>query len=257
MHGAQFERSKYMLVHFNQNRRRQLTSPIQLAGVDIHPSNEARYLGVIFNRGLHFKSHLDYITKKGTKFALTMASVAQTTWGVHYQHVRQLFNAVVAPRTDYAASIWHRLGDRKAPRMTQAGKLTFVQRLAMRAITECYKTTPTSALEVETGLAPAELRLRGKVLRTLTRMQTRPPLHPLKPWINNAMRNCNQATTFTSNLESLIKHYPEYKRPMEIIRPHIRPPWWKPPMTLQIDPKKEDAKKNHECMAKEYEAPQA
>lgn len=79
MHGAQFERSKYMLVHFNRNRRKQLTSPIPLAGANIHPSNEARYLGVIFDRALHFKSHLDYITEKGTKFALAMASVARVT----------------------------------------------------------------------------------------------------------------------------------------------------------------------------------
>ena len=254
MHGAQFERSKYMLVHFNRNSRRQLTSPIGLAGVDIHPTNEARYLGVIFDSQLRFRSHLNYITKKGTKFALAMASIARATWGAHYKHIRQLFNAVVAPRTDYAASIWHRPGDKRGPRTAQVGKLTSVQRLAMRAITGCYKTTPTSALEVETGLPPAELRLRGKVLRTLTRMQTRPPQHPLKSWINNAIHNCERPATFTSNLQSLIKHFPEYRRSMEVIRPYIRPPWWRPPMTLRIDPTKEDAKKYHEFTIREHEA---
>jgi hypothetical protein len=37
----------------------------------------------------------------------------------------------------------------------QIGKLTTVQRLAVKTILGCYRTTSTAAMEIETGLQPA------------------------------------------------------------------------------------------------------
>ena len=67
-------------------------------------------------------------------------------------HVRQLFQAVVTPHTDYAAIVWHRPKDDGSTASTaQIRKLT-IQRLAMKAIIECYKTTPTTAMEMKIDL---------------------------------------------------------------------------------------------------------
>jgi len=44
-HGAQFEPSKYMLVHFTRNTRHDVNIGIQLNDTTILPTNEARYLG--------------------------------------------------------------------------------------------------------------------------------------------------------------------------------------------------------------------
>jgi hypothetical protein len=57
-HGVQFEKSKYVLVHFTRNKRRGTEAPIIMPDITIHPSPEARYLGVIFDQELKFKSHL-------------------------------------------------------------------------------------------------------------------------------------------------------------------------------------------------------
>jgi hypothetical protein len=178
-HGAQFEKTKYILIHFTRNRNLSTDAAIEITGTTIEPSNDARYLGVIFDKKLQFKEHTQYAVKKGTKFALAMSSAAKATWGAEFKYTRQLFTAVIAPRTDYAASIWHRVGDRKAQSIHQITELTKTQRLAMRAITGCFRTTPTAALEYETGLPPAGLRLERKILQSLTRMQTLPENHPL------------------------------------------------------------------------------
>ena len=51
-HGVQFEISKYILVHFTHNRRMETKASVTINGVTIKPSNEAKYLGVIFDQEL-------------------------------------------------------------------------------------------------------------------------------------------------------------------------------------------------------------
>jgi len=85
-HGAKFERTKYLLVHFTRNTRRKTTSPIEITDIQIQPSQEARYLGVIFDKKLRFTGHLQHVAKKGTEFALAITKIAKSTWGAHYRH---------------------------------------------------------------------------------------------------------------------------------------------------------------------------
>src|SRR5437762_8337774 len=65
-------------------------------------------------------------------------------------------------------------------------------------------------------------------------------------WITQALRH--GGPPYMSNLEILIKHYPEYIQPgMEHIAAYIRPPWWKPTVIIAI-PKasKDEAAKAHQ-----------
>ena len=95
-HGVQFEKSKYVLVHFTRNHNWATNAAITIEKVTIEPSNEAKYLGVIFDKELRFKEHLQYIVKKGTKAAMALSSIAKNSWGAQYKYARQLFKAVIA-----------------------------------------------------------------------------------------------------------------------------------------------------------------
>src|SRR5437764_5552810 len=104
-----------------------------------------KYLGIIFDNELCFHSHLQSSVKKGTNAALALFSIAKNSWGAPYKYVRQLYLSVIAPGMDYAASIWHRpTDDGSMASSAQMRKLATVQRLAMKAILGCYKTTPTA-----------------------------------------------------------------------------------------------------------------
>src|SRR5437667_9618630 len=84
-----------------------------------------------------------------------------------------LFQAVIAPRTDYAAIIWHRPKDDGSTAGTvQIRRLTTIQRLAMKATLGCYKTTLTAAMEMDTGLQPSCIRLQSNGLLSTTRIQS-------------------------------------------------------------------------------------
>src|SRR5271169_7105374 len=71
-HGVQFEISKYMLVHFTCNQRMETKASVTVNGITVEPSSEAKYLGVIFDQELRFKSHLQHVVKKAP------------TWQWHY-----------------------------------------------------------------------------------------------------------------------------------------------------------------------------
>ncbi len=116
----------------------------------------------------------------------------------------------------------------------------------MRAITGCFRTAAITAMEHETALLSPQWRLTDKILRTLTRMMTMAANHPIHTWITQALKDGNHP--YISNLENLIKHYPEYIQPnMEHIAAYIRPPWWKLAATTVISiSNKEEAAKEHQ-----------
>lgn len=244
-HGAQFEPSKYVLIHFTHNHRQATNSKITINGNTIEPTTEAKYLGVIFDQKLQFKAHLQYITKKRTSVAMALSSIIKSNWGAQYKYAQQLFTAVIAARTDYGASIWHHPTSDGRTATTQIQKLTTIQRLAMKAITGCYKTTPTAAMEIEAELQPPRIRLQTKVLQVVTRMQCLSANHPLQEWFANALRVRTAAVTHRSNLENILQQYPLMTEKIETIEAFIRPLWWMPKINIEIGESKNKAKKQY------------
>ena len=213
-HGAQFELTKYMLVHFTRKQERSYNekAAIHRGNITINPTTEAKYLGVIFDRKLKFYTHVNHAIKKGTKFALAMSGIAKCTWGAPFRYIKRLYTAVIRPRTQYVAAIWHRPEDyRQSPTIAQTNGLTKVQRLAMKAISGCFRTTPTDVLLYETQLPPTDLELRKQIQKYFTHIPTLPKKHPVANCMRRAkqFRERSQTRTNMSNLEYLITKYPE------------------------------------------------
>ncbi len=128
----------------------------------------------------------------------------------------------------------------------QMGKLTTIQRLAMKAILSCYKTTPTAAMEIESGLQPSWIRLQTKVLLAITRMQSLSAKHPVQEWLTNALRTRTAVITHRSNLENVLQQFPNMTESIETIEPYIRSPWWMLKAKTGIEKTKEIAKNVHD-----------
>jgi hypothetical protein len=90
-HGARFETSKYVLIHFTRAWKRNTTAHIHIGDATIKPANEAKYLRVIFDNKLSFRQHIQYVAKKGTKLGLAISRITKCTWGATYQQTRTLF----------------------------------------------------------------------------------------------------------------------------------------------------------------------
>ena len=129
-------------------------------------------------------------------------------------------------------------------------KLATVQRLAMKAITGCYKTTPTAAMEIESELQPPWIRLQTKVLLTIVRMRSLSPSHPIQEWLANALRTRTANVRHRSSFESTLQQFPLLTERIEAIEPFIRPPWWMPKAKIQVSATKDEAQKLHDELGK-------
>jgi len=253
-HGAQFEQSKYVLIHFTRNCHKATAASVTINGTKITPSNEAKYLGVILDKQLRFKGHLQHAVKKGTKVALGLNSIGKATWGAPYKYIRQLFQSIVASRLDYAAAIWHRPKmDGSTAASVQAHKLTTVQRIGMKATLGCYRTTPTVAMEIESGIMPAHLRLQTKVLGAVVRLHSLSRKHPIHWWLARAKKKVSSGKKIThvSNLENIAKEFPSIMEPVQMIEPFQQLPWEAkadaPTVNNRFPTKKEQRKKIKEA----------
>src|SRR5436309_5046238 len=178
---------------------------------------------------------------------MALSSIAKCNWGAPFKHVRQLFLSVIAPRMDYAAAIWHRpTDDGSAESSIQTRKTSTIQRLAMKAMLGCFRTTPTAALKIESGIQSSWLRLQTKVLLAITRMQTLSKRHPIKEWLLSALRTRTAAIPYRSNLENALHQFPHMCESIESIEPFIRPPWWEPKAMIKIEKTKDIAKATHD-----------
>ena len=123
----------------------------------------------------------------------------------------------------------------------------------MKAVTGCYKTTSTAAMEIEAGLQPAWLRLQTKVLQAVTRMQTLSAKHPIHEWIASALRTRTAIYPHQSILENILRQFPQTTAKIETIEPYIRPPWWIPKIKVIINATKDEAKERHRLMREKAE----
>ena len=83
---------------------------------------------------------------------------------------------------EYAAVIWHRArADGATEHTVQARKYTMVCRLGMKAIPGCYRTTPTLAMEVDSGIPPAWLSFQTKALSSVAQFKSLHHNHPVEP----------------------------------------------------------------------------
>src|SRR5579859_4453829 len=94
-------------------------------------------------------------------------------------------------------------------------------------------------MEIDTSLLPTHLRLCKKILQSMTRMQTVQENHPIYQTIKRAMNS--RSGRHISTLEYLTRSFPELVKPLEVIKPYARPPWWTPP---PLKPKQPSTRKS-------------
>jgi hypothetical protein len=66
-------------------------------------------LGIVIDRHLRWKEHVDYILAKGMETVLALGRLAKSSYGLPLKIVRQLYNTVVLPRVEYGAAVWYEL----------------------------------------------------------------------------------------------------------------------------------------------------
>ena len=143
---------------------------------------------------IRWREQASYALGKGTEYTLLMRRVSGATWSNPTKLTRQLYQAVVIPRTTYAASIWIRpTYNGSVDTLIQgstgiAKKIGRAQRSAATTILGVLRTSPLDSLEVHAFLLPAPLLIQDILYRPALRLARLPKTHLLHPKMKHLYR---------------------------------------------------------------------
>jgi hypothetical protein len=158
--GSCFAAEKTELIHFTRKKSEQTKGKLVIQGATIEPSATAKLLGVVCDRELRWKEHVQQAVNRATKVNIALAGLRH----LRPSQMRQVYQACVTPIMDYASTVWHNpLKDKRHLRV-----LDTVQRSALIRILSAFRTVATATMEVETYTLPTHLSAHGVILSTVS-----------------------------------------------------------------------------------------
>ena len=153
-------------IHFNEqkskgiliSRRRRKEQKDLIIYLNSHPLTQVqslKYLGIILEKKLTFKDHINYITDKCSKLIFALSKSAKLNWGLGYGALKTIYTGAILPLLQYGVPIWI-----KAPaKATYKIKLIRVQRLINIRIAKSSLTVSNEALCIINVLTPIDIKL--------------------------------------------------------------------------------------------------
>ena len=200
---------------------------------------------------LRWKPHIDEIRRKVTKTISALCSLGGSTWGLTFQDMRKIYRGVVVPQIMYACSAWSNANWRTR-NMPYTNKtlvnLQSLQARAARLISGAFKATSTPALDIETHLLPIEHQIWKHNIECLGRiglgeqdLREEEPQHGA-----NGQRIRKTRMSPRKAIQKAIQDEQGFNvKGLEVITPHVVPPWWTSPKTF-IEESAEKAQKRHQ-----------
>ena len=193
-HNSSIEYSKLALMDFSHHGVKRPRPSLQLPGITLEPTRNAKYLGIILDQHLNWGPQLAQVRGKGSKWASQIRRLARPSWGLTPKAAKKLYVSIALPRILYGIDIWctplhgtNARGGRKGS-VNCVKKLTTVQRAGTLAITGGFRTSPTDSLDTHAGLLPIELRIEKTCHNAITRMATLPSEHPLHALVKRSAK---------------------------------------------------------------------
>jgi hypothetical protein len=101
--GSCFAAEKTELIHLTRNKKEQSQGEITMNNKIIKPTATVKILGVIFDRELRWKEHVQQVIKRATKVNIALGGLRH----LRPEQMRQLYQACVVLVVDYASAVWH------------------------------------------------------------------------------------------------------------------------------------------------------
>lgn len=230
-HASKFAPEKFQLTHFTRARTRiDVERSLDTTWGKISPKATCKYLGVILDRKLGWKEHVQEIRRKTTNTINALSCLGSSTWGVRLADMRKIYRGVALPQMMYACSLWSNPGGSKGTYTnTTLETLKIIQARAARSISGAFKATSRAALDIETHLLPIEQQIWKHNTEALGRILTSnglPELSELADERNQSNRQQRYVSPLRSIINQVKANYTVELSNREKITPFVAPPWW-------------------------------
>ena len=187
--GFKFSTSKTVCVHFCHRRGLHADPDLKLNNRNIPVVEQTKFLGVIFDRKLNFKAHIDHLRNKCIKALNLLKVVAKLDWGADRQVLLRLYRSLIRSKLDYGSIIYG------SARKSYLKRLDTVQNQGLRICLGAFKTSPIDSLHVEANETPMHLRRTKLALQYALKIKSTP-------------KNPVYETIFDPNYENLYQNKP-------------------------------------------------
>lgn len=149
--GFKISMEKTVAVLFT-HRRDTVNKTLRIYGDYIKIENKAKFLGIIFDSKLTWSDHVNYIMDKCNKRLNLLRAVSGNKWGASKKTLLILYRSLIRSILDYGDIALDSMSDHNKR------KLDSIQARALRVVCGAVAGTATSALQVDTGELPLQLR---------------------------------------------------------------------------------------------------
>ena len=167
---------KTVAMHFCKLPESRCVDPVlRLGGKNIKFVKEHKFLGLIWDSKLSFKSHVTYLKKKCNQALNLIRVLSYSNWGSDTKTLLKLFRSLVRSKMDYG-SIVYMSADKD-----DLKPLDVIHRHGIRLCLGAFKTTRIESLYAQAYEPPLDLRRKELAMRYALKIKSNP---------DNAAYNC-------------------------------------------------------------------
>ena len=149
--GFKFSETKTVSMHFWKGSAN-YTPNVYLGRTRVNNVTETRFLGLIFDKRLTFRSHIEDLRTRCLKTLNVLRVVSHTDWGADLKVLLRLYQALVGSKLDYGSIVYG------SACKSNLKKLDTVHNSGLRIALGAFRTSPIPSLHTEAGETSLELR---------------------------------------------------------------------------------------------------
>lgn len=157
--GFRFSQEKTICIQFTRSRPPYDKPNLHLRHKPITLTEEARFLGVIFDKKLNWKSHITEIISKCRKSLNIIRCMAHINWGSNRETLIELYRSLTLSKLEYGAVVYG------SAKRTTLVKLDALHHNGLRIAIGAFPTSPAKSICCDAGLAPLAIRRGEQELR--------------------------------------------------------------------------------------------
>jgi len=175
--GYDLSEEKCTCMHFCRKRNFHSEPEIYINRKLIPVSENIKYLGIILDKKLTFKAHIQYLRDKCLKTLNILKVLSNSSWGADRSSMLTIYRSIIRSRLDYGAVVYG------ATRFSILKKLDPIHHQALRLCSGAFRTSPVNSLYADCHEPSLSLR------RTLLAMKYYFNLKfmNLEPYTNNIL----------------------------------------------------------------------
>ena len=193
--GFKFSMTRTNCVHFCQEHRLHLDPALKLYNNPIPVVDQAKFLGVIFDKKLSFIPHINTLKLKCQKALNVLKLLSHSDWGGDKKSLLNLYRSLIRSKLDYGCIIYG------SAQKSYLKKLDTIHHQGLRLALGAFRTSPVQSLYSEAQEPSLYDRRKKLSLQYVTKLASNP---------NNPVYN----DIFISPNKVLFQNKPNFIKPL-------------------------------------------